>query len=149
MQHEEVWTSLGQVSANTGADMPGDGQRQTLPGCHGELGAAARALARGARTLAERDRVPEERLLCRTPLSLEAIGAGIAGRAAEVEPPDRAGAGVPQRVPVEEHVGTEGEVLRQTRRPRHDEAILEGNGHEAAHRGGALPCQDNAGSRAE
>ena len=101
------------------------------------------ALARSRRCRRYWNRVPVERLLACTPLRLEVVGAGVAGRSSEVEAAEALCGCSPQRFPVQEHVRTEREVLLQAGRPGHDQAILEGEDHEPANRRAALAHEEN------
>src|SRR5580704_1144193 len=58
-------------------------------------------------------------------------------------------AGGSNRFPVQEHVGTQREVVLQARGPRNDQTILERQGYEAADGRVALPDEDNPGPCAE
>src|SRR3954451_1136695 len=101
--------SLDQVAANARSNVSRHHDRQTPPDAGGErAGTAVAGGPRDGRT--DRNAVPEQRLLLRAPLALEAVGPGVPGRPPEIEARESVRAGGLDRFPVEKHVRTEREM---------------------------------------
>src|SRR5712691_594084 len=99
--------------------------------------------------LTNRYRVPEQRLLTRAPLALEAIRARVAAGTAELESAEALETGGAERRPVQQHVGTRRKVFPSRRGPRDHQTILEREGHESADRHRAVTDQSQPGSAPE
>src|SRR6266568_4666709 len=95
------------------------------------------------------DRVPEQRLFSRAPLTFEAIRTRMAARPAEIEGPEPLHACRSEDFPVQEHIGAQRQVLLQTRGPGHRETVFEGERNQAAHRRAALPYQSDPSAGSE
>src|SRR5437867_771517 len=94
-------------------------------------------------------RVPVQRGVECTPLTLETIRSRAPARATEVKPPKSLPTGSPDRFPVQEHVGAQGEVLFQTRRPRNRDDVFERERNQPSDRRSILPDQSDSGALPE
>src|SRR5207245_7371711 len=65
----------------------------------------------------------------------------MAARPAEIETAETLRACSPENFPVQEHIGTQREVVLQARGPGHREAVFEGERNQAAHWRAAAPYQ--------
>src|SRR3954467_13261102 len=105
-----------------------------LPGSREKLDAAWTIGSRVRRRSRGGNRVPEQWLFARAPLSLEAVGPRIAARSTKVKSPKTLRRRASQRFPIEKHVGAQREVLLQAGRPGNSQSILERDGNEAPDR---------------